>query len=187
VQTSECVTTLGAAITKRGGPIALARRVQSRRSTLLTDCRHGGTVTTCPSPRQSASVMRDLVAAGREILVGGVLILVCRPLIAVTGGLVVIRPRLILITRGLVVIRPRLSAVTLAPATFGSGTSKAFAHVIRRELGAAGWTTGNPDRVTAGRTSHKLGHLLPSLAGRAGKRGRPSPLRRASSECDACN
>jgi len=53
------------------------------------------------------------IAAGREIIVGSVLIVVRASLIAFTGGLVVIRPRLVLIARRLVVIRPRLIPVTL--------------------------------------------------------------------------
>jgi len=62
--------------------------------------------------------MGGLVAAGREIIVGGVLILVRASLIAFTGALVVIRPRLILITRGLVAIRPGLILVALVLAVF---------------------------------------------------------------------
>jgi hypothetical protein len=57
--------------------------------------------------------MDDPVAAGREVIVGRVLILIGASLIAFTGALVVVRPRLILITRGLVVIRPRLILVAL--------------------------------------------------------------------------
>ena len=113
VQTSELITTLRATITKRRSPIALLRRSQPRRGTLVTYGRHDGTVATGPLPRQSAPSMDDPVAAGRKIAVGSVLILVRTSLIAFTGALVVIRPRLILITRGLVAIRPRLILVAL--------------------------------------------------------------------------
>jgi hypothetical protein len=56
--------------------------------------------------------MGAFVAAGREVVIGSVLILVRASLIAFTGGLVVVRPRLILITHRLVVIRQRLILVT---------------------------------------------------------------------------
>lgn len=113
VQTSELITAGRATIAKRRSPIALLRRLQPRRGTLLPDGRHDGTVASGPLPRQSAPLMGGLVAAGREIIVGGVLILVRASLIAFAGALVVIRPRLILITRGLVAIRPRLILVAL--------------------------------------------------------------------------
>jgi hypothetical protein len=71
--------------------------------------------------------MGALVAAGRKIVVGSVLILVRASLIAFTGGLVVVRPRLILITRHLVVIRQRLILVT----------------PTRHEFAAAGRTAGS--------------------------------------------
>jgi hypothetical protein len=113
VQTSELITPRRATITKRRSPIALLRRLQPCRGTLVADCRHDGTVASGPLPRQSAPLMGGLVAAGREIVVGGVLILVGASLIAFTGALIVIRPRLIPITRGLVAIRPRLILVGL--------------------------------------------------------------------------
>jgi hypothetical protein len=122
VQTSELITTSRAAITKRRSPVALLRRLQPCRGTLLTYGRHDGTVAGGPLPRQSAPLMGALVAAGREIIVGGVLILVRTSLIAFTGALVVIRPRLILITRGLVVIRPRLILIALFLAAINRST-----------------------------------------------------------------
>jgi hypothetical protein len=67
--------------------------------------------------------MDDPVAAGREVFVGCVLILVGASLIAFTGALVVIRPGLILITRGLVAIRPRLILVALDLAAIVCGVA----------------------------------------------------------------
>ena len=113
VQTSELITASRATVTKRRSPITLLRRLQPRCGTLLTDCRHDGTVASGPLPRQSAPLMGAFVATGREILVGRVLILVRASLITFTGALVVIRPRLVLITRRLVTIRPRLILVSL--------------------------------------------------------------------------
>jgi hypothetical protein len=113
VQTSELITASRATITKYRSPIALLRRLQPRGGTLLPDGRHDGTVASGPLPRQSAALMGGLVAAGREIIVGSVLILVRASLIAFTSALVVIRPRLILVARGLVAIRPRLILVAL--------------------------------------------------------------------------
>jgi hypothetical protein len=113
VQTSELITASRPTITKRRSPIALLRRLQPRRGTLVTGCRHDGTVASGPLARESAPAMDDPVAAGREIIVGGVLILVRASLIAFTGALVVIRPRLILIARGLIAIRRRLIMVAM--------------------------------------------------------------------------
>jgi hypothetical protein len=113
VQTSELITASRATIAKHRSPIAFLRRLQPRSGTLLPDGRHDGTVASGPLPRQSAPLMGGLVAAGCEIIVGGVLILVRASLIAFAGALVVIRPRLILITRGLVAIRPGLILVAL--------------------------------------------------------------------------
>jgi hypothetical protein len=50
VQTSELITTSRATITKHGSSIALLRRSQPRRSTLLTYGRHDGTVASGPLP-----------------------------------------------------------------------------------------------------------------------------------------
>src|SRR5207247_663428 len=113
VQTSQRITPRRAAITKRGRPITLLRRSQSRRGALIAYCRYGGTVATRPLPCQSAPVIGDPVATGREIIVCSVLILIRASLIARTRGLVVVRPRLILITRRLVVVQARLILVTL--------------------------------------------------------------------------
>jgi hypothetical protein len=52
--------------------------------------------------------MNAPVTAGREIVVGSMLILISAPLVTVAGGLVVIRPSLILITRRLIIIRRRV-------------------------------------------------------------------------------
>jgi len=74
---------------------------------------HVTAIASAPLARQCAPAMDDAVAAGREIVVGGVLILIRTSLIAFTGALIVIRPRLIVVTRGLVAIRPRLILVAL--------------------------------------------------------------------------
>src|SRR5947209_17757643 len=117
VQTSQRITTLRATITKRGGPITIRPRSQPCRGTLRAHRRHGVTVPTRPLPRQSASVVGDRVATGREIIVGSVLILIRASLIALTRSLVVIRPSLILITRRLVAITRPLVAITRAAVT----------------------------------------------------------------------
>jgi len=90
VQTSQRITTLSATITKRGSPITIFRCSQPRRGTLVAQHRHGGTVATRPLPRQSAPLIRDRVATGREIIVSGVLIFIGASLIALTPRLVVI-------------------------------------------------------------------------------------------------
>src|SRR5205823_1808122 len=145
VQTSERITTLRATITKLGVPITIRPRSQPRRGTLSAHHRHGVTVPTRPLPPQSASVVGDRVATGREIIVTSVLILVRASLIALARSLVVIRPRLILITR-------RLVAITCPLVTI---TQRAVTHLINRtgrELGAAGRTPRNPRRFAAGWT-----------------------------------
>src|SRR6266576_1220736 len=156
VQTSQRITTLRATITKLGGPITIRPRSQPRRGTLSAHPRHGVTVPTRPLPRQSASLVADRVATGREIIVGSVLILIRASLITLTRSLVMIRPSLILITRRLVAItRPLLTI-----------TQRAVTHLInrtRRQHGPAGRAPRNPCRLAAGRT-------LPNL------RPHPSPL-----------
>jgi len=104
VQTSEPITAGRATITKRRGPIALSavRSLAAAPSSCTAD-----------TARRCASAMDDHVAAGREIIVGSVLILIRTSLIAFTCALVVIRPRLILVAPGLVAIRPRLILVAL--------------------------------------------------------------------------
>ena len=114
VQTSQLVPTVRATITKRRSPVTFVRRLKPGSSTLVTACRDGRSVATRPLPRQSAPLMGASVAAGREIVVGSILIVVRASLVAFTGALVVIGPRLILITRGLVAIRARLILVPLA-------------------------------------------------------------------------
>jgi hypothetical protein len=94
------------------------------------------------------------VAAGREIIVGSVLILIRASLIALTRGLVVIRPRLILVARRLVAITHHLVAITRGAVT----------HLVNRssrELGAAGRTPRNPGLLAAGWAlhSHHTHHL----------------------------
>jgi hypothetical protein len=113
VQTSKLITAGRATITKRRIPIAVLRRSQPRHGTLFAYGRHDGAVTSGAFARQCAPAMDGPVTAGREIIVGSVLILGRASLIAFTGALVVIRPRLILITRGLVPIRRRLILVAL--------------------------------------------------------------------------
>ncbi|HET7353192.1 MAG TPA: hypothetical protein VFJ11_04000 [Gaiellaceae bacterium] len=106
--------------------------------------------------------MDDAVAAGREIVVGSVLILIRSSLIAFTGALVVIRPRLILVTRGLVAIRPRLILVALGliaiePRAVTGRTDGACC----REVDAAGRTGGTLGYLAAGWTPHDLRHHCP--------------------------
>jgi hypothetical protein len=104
--------------------------------------------------------MGGLVAAGREVLVGSVLILIRASLIAFTGALVVIRPRLILITRSLVAIRVRLILVALDLAAINlkapTGTADSG-----REVGATGRTGGNLGQLAAGWTPHDPRHHCP--------------------------
>jgi hypothetical protein len=154
VQTSQRITTFRATITKLGGPITLRPRSQPRRGTLSAHHRHGVTVPTRPLPRQSASVVCDRVATRREIIVGGVLILICASLITLTRRLIVIRPRLILITRRLVAITRPLVAIGQRTVT----------HRISRtglQLGAAGRAPRNRCRFAAGWTLHNLRHDPP--------------------------
>src|SRR2546430_913046 len=130
------------------------RRPELRRGTLGAHRRHGIAVAARPFPRQSASVVGDRVAAGREIIVGSVLILIRASLVALTRSLVVIRPRLILIAGRLVVITHHLVAITRGAVT----------HLINRsgrELGAAGRTPRNPGLLAAGWALHSH-HLPPS-------------------------
>jgi hypothetical protein len=99
-------------------------------------------------------VVSDCVAAGREIIVGSVLILIRASLIALTRSLVVIRPSLILITRRLVALTRRLVTIS----------QRAITHPINRtgrELGAAGRTPQNPCRFAARWTRHNLRHHPP--------------------------
>jgi len=98
--------------------------------------------------------MDDPVAAGREIIVGGVLILVRTSLITFTGALVVIRPRLILITRGLVVIRPRLILIALFLAAINRSTVTGCTAAAGREVAATVRTAGNLGHLAAGWTPH---------------------------------
>jgi hypothetical protein len=154
VQTSQSVTTLCATITKLGSSITARRRFQPRRGTLGANHRHGLTVPTRALPRQSAPVVGDRVATGREIIVGSELILIRAALIALTRSLVVIRPRLILITRRLIAITRLVVAIALGAVT----------HLIDRtgrELGAAGRTTRNVGQLAAGWALHNLCHHPP--------------------------
>src|SRR5207247_2508214 len=84
VQTSQRVTTLRATITKRGRPITILSRSHPRRGTFVAQHRHRGPVPTRPLPRQNAPVIADRIAAGREIIVRGCLILICASLITRT-------------------------------------------------------------------------------------------------------
>src|SRR5206468_7855774 len=102
VQTSQRITTLRAPITKLGSPITIRPRSQPRRRTLSAHHRHRVTVPTRPLPRQSAPLVGDRVATGREIIVGSVLILIRASLIALTRSLLVFRPSLTPTTRRLV-------------------------------------------------------------------------------------
>ncbi len=104
VQTSQCITALGAAVTKGGSLITSLRGPKPRRGTLVAQHCYGPTVATRPPPRQSGAVIAVRVATCRVIHIGGVLILVGASLIPLASCLVVIRPGLILITRGLVAI-----------------------------------------------------------------------------------
>ncbi len=161
VQTSELITASRATIAERRSPIALVSCLQPRCSTLVTDCRHDDTVASGPLPRESAPLMRALVAAGREILVGSLLILIRTSLIAFTGALVVIRPRLILITRGLVAIGPRLILVALVLAPIICRAVSGRVVDVGREVGAAGRTAGNLCHLAAGWTPQAPCHQFP--------------------------
>jgi hypothetical protein len=144
VQTSQLIATFRAAVAKCGSSISLIRRSQPRRGAVVAYGRYGGSVATGPLPRQSAPLIGEPVATGREIVVRGVLILVRASLIAFTGGLVVIRPRLILITRRLVAIGPNLILVTLGLVTIGRGP------IAGEQLGAAGRAGRNRAHLAAG-------------------------------------
>ena len=104
VQASHRITSVRAAVTKYCGAIAVIRHVEPRGSTLVTQLRHGFAVVTRPLTRNGAPLIDGRVTTGRELIVGGVLIVVRASLVALAGGLVVIRPRLILITRRLIAI-----------------------------------------------------------------------------------
>ena len=73
-------------------------------ATLVTQLRHDFAVVSRSLARNGAPLIGGRVATGRELIVGGVLIVVRASLVALTGRLVVIRPRLILITRRLIAI-----------------------------------------------------------------------------------
>jgi hypothetical protein len=90
MQTSQRVTTLCATIATFGSPITIGRRLRPRGCTLGAQIRNGITISAGSLPRQRASVVRSCVTAGGEIIVGGLLILVRAPLVALTSGLVVI-------------------------------------------------------------------------------------------------
>jgi hypothetical protein len=90
VLTRELVTIFCGSITTCRGPITIRRCFQPGRGRLVAYCLHGGTVMTRPSPNQSAPAVGDLVATSREIVVGGMLILICAPLISRTRTLVVV-------------------------------------------------------------------------------------------------
>ena len=104
VQTSQRITSLRAAVTKCGGAIAIIRSLNPPGATLVTQLRHGFAVVSRSLARNGAPLIGGRVATGRELIVGGVLIVVRASLVALTGRLVVIRPRLILITRRLIAI-----------------------------------------------------------------------------------
>jgi hypothetical protein len=164
VQTSQRITTLRATITKLGSPITIRRRFQPRRGTLGAHPRHGVPVPTRPLPRQSASMVGDRVATGREIIVGSVLILIRASLITLTRSLVVIRPRLILITRRLVAITRPVVAITRDAVT------QLIKHT-GREFRTAGRTPRNPGRLAAGWALHDFcHHPPPSPSERSGDR-----------------
>jgi len=105
-------------------------------------------------------VVGNRVATRREIIVGSVLILIRASLIALTRSLVVIRPRLILITRCLVAITRALFAIRRAGVTHRINRTN-------REFGAAGRTTRNLGRLTAGGALHNLCHSQPPSPERA--------------------
>jgi hypothetical protein len=104
------------------------------------------------------------VAAGRELLVGGILVLLSAPLIPLTRRLVVIRPRLILVARSLVLVchglvlfrqgliesdRPRLAVDSR--------------DTVGKELCATGRTTVDLSHHTAGWIRHSRRHHVPPL------------------------
>jgi hypothetical protein len=163
VQTGELITTLRAAITKRGRPITLVRCSQPRRCTLVAHCGHGGPVATRSLTRQSAPVIGSPVATGREIIVSSVLILIRASLIARTRGLVVIRPRLILITRRLVGVRPCLILVMPRLMAISRTVITDLTDATRQELGSTRRTARNRANFAAGPARHNLRHrVVPS-------------------------
>jgi hypothetical protein len=93
------------------------------------------------------------VAPGREIVVGGVLILISASLIAVTRGLVMIRPGLILIARRLVAVARGLIASS-------GDMTRHWSQQLARELRAAGFTHEDRRRLAAGWTPDTHRHLL---------------------------
>jgi hypothetical protein len=119
VQTSQRITGLRAPITTYGGPVTIVRRLQPRVGAFVAQRGHGVAVVSRALARRGAPIVRNLVAARREIIVRSFLILVRAPLIAVAGRLVMIRPGLVLIAprliaiRGRVILIPRLVAAQI--------------------------------------------------------------------------
>jgi hypothetical protein len=112
VQTSQRITGLRAPITTRGSSVAIVGRLQPRVGAFVAQCGHGVAVVSRALARRGASIVCTRVAAGSEVVVGSMLILVRAPLIAVACRLVVIRPGLVLITPRLVAIRRGVILIT---------------------------------------------------------------------------
>jgi len=105
MHTSELVTSLGAPIAKRGGAITIRRNLEAHRGSLVAQRRHDLAVMTRSRTYIGAPPVSDGVAARREVIVRGMLIVFCASLVAITCRLVAIRPCLILIARRLIAIR----------------------------------------------------------------------------------
>jgi hypothetical protein len=112
VQASQRIARFRAMIAARGRTVAIVGRLQPRVGALVAQCGHGVAVVSRTPARRGASIVRSPVAAGSEVVVCSMLILVGAALIAVAGGLVVIRPGLILIAPRLILIRRRGVLIT---------------------------------------------------------------------------
>jgi hypothetical protein len=102
VQPGEMITTLCASVAKLGRSIAALRSLASRGSCFVTQRRHEVTILGRPLARTDAPVVGESVSAGREVVVGRVLIFIRAHLIAFARRLIVVRPRLIVVRRRLI-------------------------------------------------------------------------------------
>jgi hypothetical protein len=112
VQPSQRITGLRALIATCGSSVAIVGRLQPCVGAFIAQRGHGVAIVSGALPRRGASIVCNPVAAGSEVVVGSMLILVRAPLIAVTCRLVVIRPGLVLITPRLVAIRRGVILIT---------------------------------------------------------------------------
>lgn len=82
MEARECIPPLGAPVAKRGGPIAIGRGNLSCLGGLVAVVRRTGTIVGRLVPLPRRPVVRGLIAAGREVIVRGILIVVRAALIA---------------------------------------------------------------------------------------------------------